>query len=182
MAETHWQNHRIRPYISSHDPLPARLAATPIDYSDIPPLGDEFFARTTRMTDVAETTGWGRYTPEHKPNGEEELYYLILRLMRQDCEPKPDTFDSLAISAYEAAIIALDAAGFVEIDKGGGRIYATLTETGRNYEAWMERHEQRKRIAEARHHLATVPGAQERREAVARLYGITLADLDDDQT
>jgi hypothetical protein len=138
-----------------------RLDATPIDYSDIPPLDDEFFSRAKAMTDD-ETTGWGRFTPEHQPLGEDELYYLILRLVRQGCGTQdPDAFDSWAISAYEAAILELEAAGFVEL-QGSGRIYATLTETGRNFEAWMEGHEQRKRIAEARHHLATIPGANER--------------------
>lgn len=129
-----------------------------------------------------EATGWGRYNPEHEPSGEEELYFLILRLVQQDCETKEEgTFDSWAISAYEAAICALADAGFVELDREG-RIGATLTEQGRRFEAWMEFHERRKRIAEARHYLATVPGARERRQAVARLYGLTVDDLGDEQT
>jgi hypothetical protein len=135
------------------------------------------------MTDDAdEATDWGRYTSNDDPDAEERLYYLILRLLHQDCGNDPNAFDSWAISAYEAAIIELDTGGFVEIDRGGGRIYAKLTEKGRNFEAWMERHERKKRIAEARQHLATVPGAMSRREAIARLYGVTLAELEGEQT
>jgi hypothetical protein len=77
-----------------------------------------------------ETTDYGRFTPEHEPLGEDELYATILALVRQDCgSANSDTFDSWAISAYERAILELADAGYVEID-GGGRITATITETG----------------------------------------------------
>ena len=46
----------------------------------------------------------------------------------------------------------------------------------------MERFEHKKNIAKARHFLATVPGASDLRAAVARVHGITLAELDDDQS
>jgi hypothetical protein len=91
-------------------------------------------------------------------------------------------FDSWAISTYERAIIALERAGYVEIDNGPGRIYGRLTEQGRMFDAWMALHDRRKRIAEARQFLARVPGANERRKGVARLYDIKLAELDDEQT
>ncbi len=60
------------------------LEATPIDHSDIPPLGDEFFSQArgrqramSTETDDDEATDYGRYTPEHEPSGEDKLYYLI---------------------------------------------------------------------------------------------------------
>lgn len=122
-----------------------------------------------------ETTDYGRFTPEHEPLGEDELYAVILALVRQDCGiANSDRFDSWAISAYERAILELADAGYVEID-GGGRITATITETGRNFEAWMDAYDRRKRVAEARHQLATVPGLTP--EGIARVYGITVADL-----
>jgi hypothetical protein len=122
-----------------------------------------------------ETTDYGRFTPEHEPLGEDELYAVILALVRQDCGGgNSDTFDSWAIGAYERAILALADAGFVELD-GQGRIGATLTETGRNFEAWMDAYDRRRRVAEARHRLATVRGLTP--EGIARLYDITVADL-----
>jgi uncharacterized protein (DUF433 family) len=132
--------------------------------------------------DLDETTAFGCYSPDHDPSGEDELYFLILRLIRQDCEtPKEEgAFDSWAISAYEAAILALEEAGFVELERGG-RIYGRLTEAGRNFETWMEYHERKKRIREARHMLATIPGvtAEQLARTYGRYYGFAAADLID---
>jgi hypothetical protein len=73
-------------------------------------------ARLAQLSSEIEVRIW----PEIR---KDELYYLILRLVQRGCGTKdPDNFDSWAISAYETAILALDAAGFVEIDKGCGRI------------------------------------------------------------
>jgi uncharacterized protein (DUF433 family) len=114
------------------------------------------------------------------PSAMQELYDTILDLVSQNCTcgKDDDAFDSWAISAYERAIIALERAGYVEIDNGPGRIFGRLTEHGRMFDAWMALHDRRSRIADARQHLATVPGAMSRREAVARLYGVSVADLD----
>ena len=85
-----------------------------------------------------DATDYGRYTLEHEPSGEDELYYIILRLVAQSCgQTGGEEFDSLAISAYERAIEVLEEAGFVAIDPNCGRIYANVTQRGRNFEAWM---------------------------------------------
>jgi hypothetical protein len=161
---------------------------------EITGMSDDHLHQKSRPTiggDEIDWSEWSRedgeraasYTPEHEPRGEDELYYLILRLLQQDCGNDPNAFDSWAISAYEGAIIELDRAGLVEIDRGCGRIYAKITAKGRNFEAWMEGHEHKKDIAEARRFLAALPGASEkRRKAVARCYRITLAELDGEQT
>ena len=109
------------------------------------------------------------------------LRHHPLDLVSHNCTYGEDdeAFDSWAISAYERAIIALEKAGYVAIDDVAGRIAGKLTEQGRMFDAWMALHARRKDIADARQHLATVPGATERREAVARLYDINVADLDD---
>ena len=119
------------------------------------------------------------FAEAREPTAEQELYDIILDLVRQNCTygENDDAFDSWAISAYEGAIIALEEAGYVAYD-GPGRIGGKLTEQGRMFEAWMALHDRRKRIADARRYLATVPGATERRKSVARLYDINVADLD----
>ena len=124
------------------------------------------------------------FAEAQEPSATHELYDIILDLVAQNCTYGEDdeAFDSWAISAYEHAIIALERAGYVEMDKGPGRIAGTLTEQGRMFDAWMALHDRRKRIAEARRFLARVPGANERRKGVARLYDIKLAELDDEQT
>jgi len=62
-----------------------------------------------------ETNDFGRYTPEHEPDAEDELYAVILALVEQGCGTKDhDKLDSGAISAYERAIETLVGAGFVE--------------------------------------------------------------------
>lgn len=124
-------------------------------------------------------------TPPSEARGEAELYLYatILALVRQGCEASDrDSFDSWAISAYERAILALADHGYVELDRGGGRIFARLTEAARSLEDWREAHERRQRIAEARELLATVPGMTP--ERAARLYAhfgdIAAADLGDE--
>jgi hypothetical protein len=121
------------------------------------------------------------FAEAQEPTAEQELYDIILDLVSQNCTygEDDDAFDSWAISAYERAIIALEQAGYVEIDDGPGRIAGKLTEQGRMFDAWMALHDQRRRIADARRHLATVPGATERRESVARLYDISVAEPDE---
>jgi uncharacterized protein (DUF433 family) len=121
------------------------------------------------------------FAEAEEPTAEQELYDIILDLVSHNCTYGEDdeAFDSWAISAYERAIIALEKAGYVAIDDVAGRIAGKLTEQGRMFDAWMALHARRKDIADARQHLATVPGATERREAVARLYDINVADLDD---
>jgi hypothetical protein len=154
-----------------------------IDYSDIPPLSDEFFSHARRgqpaVSDETddEATEYGRYTPEHEPSDKDELYYIILKLVQDECYRHPDAFDSWGISTYERAIKALEQAGFVEIDESCGRITARPLPRAHNFEKWMDYHERRERIRRARDRLATVPGATA--ESVARIYNITLEDLDD---
>ena len=102
-----------------------RLDAMPIDYSDIPPLDDEFFkaAKHPKMKKTYpfesdpislvvasalkellqesspddEATEYGRFSPEHEPIGEEELYAIIFDLVEQDCLTDNDDLDSWAI-------------------------------------------------------------------------------------
>jgi hypothetical protein len=74
-------------------------------------------------------------TPPPAPHDEAELYLYatILALVRQGCGTiERDAFDSWAISAYERAIEVLADKGYVELDQGGGRIFARLTEAGRS--------------------------------------------------
>jgi hypothetical protein len=70
--------------------------------------------------------------------------------------------------------VTLEEAGFVKIDQQG-RIGGTILPKARKFEAWMEFHDRRKRIGEARHLLATVPGLTA--EVQARVHNITLAEL-----
>jgi hypothetical protein len=96
---------------------------------------------------MSDETDYGRYSPEQTPSGEEELYYIILRLVEQSCGQKDGTeFDSFAISAYEHALESLAQAGLVEMEPEG-RICGKITPSGRNFAAWMEYHERRKRPA-----------------------------------
>ncbi len=123
-----------------------------------------------------ETNDFGRYAPEHVPSREDELYAIILALVQQDCSTKDhNILDSWATSAYERAIEALDVEGFVEIDPTGGRIFAALLPKAHKFVEWMEIHDRRKRILEAREKLATVPGLT--MQGLARLYNITEAEL-----
>jgi hypothetical protein len=106
-----------------------------------------------------ETTDFGRYSPEHEPNGEDELYAIILELVEEECatyDPresfletrKPhdrDRLDSWGPGAYARAIKALAEAGFVEMDQKEGRITGTITPTARQFQAWMEHHDRRNR-------------------------------------
>jgi hypothetical protein len=122
-----------------------------------------------------ETNGFGRYHPDHEPDAEEELYAVIFDLVRQACGTKDrDKLDSWATGAYERAIETLASAGFVEID-GEGRIGATVLPAGRNFEAWMEFHERRKRVREARQRLGTAPDLTP--ERLARFHDITVMEL-----
>jgi len=121
-----------------------------------------------------QSNDFGRYRPENPPTGEDKLWALVLALVEQSCWVQGDKLDSWAISAYEHAIEALAEAGFVELD-AGGRIGATILPKAREFEAWMESHARRARVDEARHALATVPGATPK--GLASLYGITLAEL-----
>jgi hypothetical protein len=76
--------------------------------------------------------------PNTSPAGRTGFYYIILRLVDQSCGQKDgEEFDSWAISAFELAIEELDGAGYVEIDRNCGRIYATITPKGRSFTAWM---------------------------------------------
>jgi len=92
-----------------------RMKDEDIDYSDIPPLGDEFFTKEAAISNMKktypfgesesspeedETTDFGRYSPEHEPNGEDELYAIIFDLVEQDCLTDNDDLDSWAISTY----------------------------------------------------------------------------------
>lgn len=121
-----------------------------------------------------ETKGDGRFSPECGPTGEDELWAIILALVEQSCGVGDDELDSWATSAYERAIEALDHAGFVKIN-GKGRIGATILPKARKFEEWIEFHDRPRRIREARHMLATVPGLTP--EGQARLYNITVAEL-----
>jgi hypothetical protein len=118
-----------------------RMKDSDIDYSDIPPLGDEFFTKEAVITNMKktypfeetgnspeedETTDFGRYSPENEPTGEEELYAIIFDLVELECFTKPGHLDSWEISTYERAIEELDGAGFVEIDRTRERIYAKI--------------------------------------------------------
>ncbi len=131
------------------------------------------------MEEPDATNDFGRYTPECQPTAEDELYTVILDLVRQSCGTgRGEELDSFAISAFERSIEVLDEAGFVAIDPGAGRIVATLLPKARKFDAWMEIHDRRKRIAEARHGLATVPGLTP--EVQARVYRVTVAELIDE--
>ena len=125
-----------------------------------------------------ESNDFGRYKPENEPSGEDELWAMIFALVEQSCGVKDDKLDSWAISAYERAIEMLAQAGFVEID-ADGRIGATILPKARKFEAWMETHDRRKRVEQARHELATVPGLTP--ETTARRYNITVAELTADE-
>ena len=166
-----------------------RMKDEDIDYSDIPELDNGFFTKEAVITDMKKTypfeetesspeegdaTDFARYSPENKPTAEDELWFIIFKLVRQDCGYKEDFLDSWATSAYERAILALEQAGFVELQHGG-RIYAKLLPKWHKFEEWMELHDRRKRIREARHELATVPGFKP--ETIAFIYNITLAEL-----
>jgi len=123
-----------------------------------------------------ETTDYGRYSPECKPTGEDELWAIVLDLVAQSCGVKGgDELDSWATSAYEHAILALAGAGFVEIDPACGRIYATLLPKAHKFAEWIEFHDRLNRIRAARQELATVPGLTP--ETTARRYDITVAEL-----
>jgi hypothetical protein len=122
-----------------------------------------------------EANGFGRYRPEHQPFGEDELYAVILALVRQGCENgTAGQLDSWAISAYERGIEALAEAGFVEIEREG-RIFAKLLPKAEKFEAWMELHDRRKRVREAKHRLATASDVTPK--GLASLYNITIAEL-----
>ena len=122
-----------------------------------------------------EENGYGRFNSEREPVGEETLYAVILHLVRQSCETKDqDTFDSSAISAYERGLETLAEAGFVTLDPGG-RIFGRLSPRGRKFEEWMDFHERRKRVREARREFSTVPGITPQR--LARFYDITEMEL-----
>lgn len=99
------------------------------------------------MSDDDEATDYGRFTPEHEPDIEDELQYIILTFVREEClcSDDPQKLDSWGI--YERAIEALARAGYVGIDRSAGRITATVTELGRNFEAWMKLDDRRKREA-----------------------------------
>jgi hypothetical protein len=126
-----------------------------------------------------ETNEFGRYTPECQPTGEDELYAVILALVEQSCSTgSGGDLDSWALSAFERAIEALAGVGFVQIETTGGRLFARLLPKARKFEAWMEIHDRRKRIAEARHMLATVPGLTP--EVPARVYRVTVDELIDE--
>ncbi|MBV9491765.1 MAG: DUF2442 domain-containing protein [Verrucomicrobia bacterium] len=152
--------------------LVAALQASPYRESEIEP--ERFRHETGEPPD--ETNEWGRYSPACKPTPEDEFWAIVLALVQQSCGIKGgDELDSWALSAYERAIIALDEAGFVEIDPECGRISAKVLPKARKFEAWMEFHDRPNRIREARHTLANVPGMKP--EALARSYNITFAEL-----
>lgn len=122
-----------------------------------------------------ETNCFGRYHPDHQPDGEDELYAVIFDLVRQSCGTNErDKLDSWAISAYERALEKLAEVGLVAID-GEGRIGATVLPAGRNFEAWMDFHERRKRVREARRHMAKSPDMTPAR--IAHFYDITEMEL-----
>jgi hypothetical protein len=181
-----------------------RMKDSDIDYSDIPPLGDEFFFKEAVITTIKktypfeeaesspaedETTDYGRYSPDCTPTGEDELYAIILDLVAEECAtyepresfletPKPrdlDRLDSWGPGAYARAIEELDAVGFVKMKQEEGRITATILPKARKFQAWMEYHDRRNRIQQARHELATVPGATA--EVLARAYKITVDEI-----
>jgi len=186
-----------------------RMTDEDIDYSDIPPLGDEFFTKEATITNMKKTypfesdpislvvasalkelspesspdedeaTEYGRLSPEHEPTGEDELYAIIFDLVEQDCLTDNDDLDSWAISTYERAIIALDEAGFVEIDRTRDRIYAKILPKAHNFLKWMEFHHRRDRIRQARYHLADKPGATVKE--LASRYKITEAEITGEQ-
>ncbi len=121
-----------------------------------------------------ESNDFGRYKPENQPTGEDELWAIVFALVEQSCRGIDDKLDSWAISAYERAIEMLAQAGFVEIETCG-RIGATILPKARKLEAWIEIHDRRRRVAAARHELATVQGLSP--EGLSRLHNITLAEL-----
>ena len=101
------------------------------------------------MADIPddEVTGFGWYTPENKPDFEDELLAIILDLVDLECLTDNDDLDSWGISSYERAIEVLDEAGLVEIDCTRGRIYAKLRTAARGFKDWMEFHNRRKATA-----------------------------------
>jgi hypothetical protein len=136
-----------------------RMTDEDIDYSDIPPLGDECFSKEAVVTNMKkttpfeetesspeedETTDFGRFTSEHEPNGEDELYAIIFDLVELDCLTESGDLDSWGIGSYERGIEALQEAGFVEIDRTRGRIYAKILPTLHKFKEWMEFHARRK--------------------------------------
>jgi hypothetical protein len=101
-----------------------RLDEAPIDYSDIPPLSDEFFAKARAMT--------GDDIPALPFRGEEWLAALLLQMVMQHCEmAKPGELDSYAITANADAMRELDG-DLIEItEQFGRRVFAKVTPKGR---------------------------------------------------
>ena len=58
------------------------------------------------------------------------LHTIILALVAQGCASRGGVLDSWAISAYEAALLELADAGYVELDSDAGRIMGRLTHAG----------------------------------------------------
>jgi hypothetical protein len=104
---------------------------------------------SSQQEDDDETNHWGRYSPEHTPNAEDELYAIILELVEEDCAtydpresfletPKARDFerlDSWGPGPYARAIKALAEAGFVEMHQEQARITGTITPTARKFQA-----------------------------------------------
>jgi hypothetical protein len=117
-----------------------RLDKARIDYSDIPPLDTEFYARARAMTDE----------PDLPFRGEEYLNALLLDLVMEHCggfspekrrtmtsflapDPMPGHWlDSYGSPANAAAMRELSYSGEIEIvEQDGAHIIAKLTPKGR---------------------------------------------------
>lgn len=70
---------------------------------------------------------------------ENDLEVILLNVLQQACDiSMPDEIDSMAMSAYEWAVTALERRGYVEC-LGGGRIIGVLTQKAKDaIAAWDE--------------------------------------------
>ena len=96
-------------------------------------------------------------------------------MAEQDCLTEIGDLDRWTIGVYERAIAELDETGFVEIDRTREHIYAKILPEARRFLKWIESHDRRARIRQARYDLAYKPGtaAQE----LASRYNITEAEI-----
>ena len=118
-----------------------RLDETPIDYSDIPPLGDEFFSQARSVTDDFTEIDWSEWSqnpatdelPAGPLFGEQWVAALLLQMVVHHCATAPaDHLDTHNIRANAEALIELSYGGEVEIiDEAGDDITAKLTPRGR---------------------------------------------------
>jgi hypothetical protein len=98
-------------------------------------------------------------------------------MVRQHCgTANADQLDSYAVSANAAAMQLLAEAGLIKIQSEFlRRLFADVLPAGHELEACIECAKRKDCIRETRHRLGAIPDLTP--EQLARLYGITLAEL-----